>query len=141
MGDGVCWDDDQGRCSMRVRMLVDIQGYTIRADGSLFEFPRRGGEVEVDDQAAHDLIHQGYAIPVTTGNLREETTRRPDLDEEQRTPFDVDIRPTPPPPPAVLTEAPATEHLEAVRDTPTAVTVTPAVTAKRGPGRPRKNPI
>lgn len=63
---------------MRIRLLVDIQGFSVRSDGSSFDWPSRGGEVEVDDATAQDMIHSQQAIPVTTLQHGEDTSAKED---------------------------------------------------------------
>lgn len=54
---------------MRIRLLIDISG-TI--DGE--DWPRKGGEIDVPEHVAADLIANGFAEPVTRKTEKVETT-------------------------------------------------------------------
>lgn len=54
---------------MRIRLLIDISG-TI--DGE--DWPRKGGEIDVPEHVAGDLIANGFAEPVTRKTEKVETT-------------------------------------------------------------------
>jgi hypothetical protein len=54
---------------MRIRLLIDISG-TI--DGE--DWPRKGGEIDVPEYVAADLLANGFAEPVTRKTEKVETT-------------------------------------------------------------------
>lgn len=128
---------------MRIRMTVDLQGYTARSDGSIFEWPSRGSEIELEDAHAIELVRQGYAIPIQTRG-ESETARLSDVDEEQRmvTSAKLFTRPQSTPPDPILVE----DSVAVIRETveppePAPEPIAPASEppiVKRGPGRPRK---
>lgn len=67
---------------MRVRMLVDIQGFRALANGDKIDWPARGVEAEMEDEVAIELIRSGQAVPVSTfGEV--ETTTMPDAQESR----------------------------------------------------------
>jgi hypothetical protein len=133
-------------------MVVDIQGFTVRSDGSTFEYPKRGQTVDLPYEDAVGLIAQGYAVPVPTRNVAE-TTRRPADDAEYRmvSAAQVIARPEHQEPVAIPSK-PAEPPVQPIES---AASIQPAVQpaaqvaapvqpvepeARRGPGRPRKYP-
>jgi hypothetical protein len=133
---------------MLVKMSVDLQGFTVRSDGSTFEYPRRGQTVDLPRADAIELISQGYAIPVPTQGAVE-TTRQPADDAEYRmvSAAQVIARPEHQEPVAIPSKPvePAVEPTSPVRATESVAPAPPAPPAvepeaRRGPGRPRKYP-
>src|SRR5260370_27893149 len=70
------------RSQVRVRLLNDIQGFAV-IDGARIEWPGRGGEIDLPDDVALDMIRSQQAIPVTTFQKAEDTVPPTD-DEETR---------------------------------------------------------
>jgi hypothetical protein len=137
---------------MLVKMTVDIQGFTTRSDGSTFEYPRRGREVELSREDAVDLINMGYAVPVPTQNVAETTRVKEGDDAEYRmvsaaklftrpetTPEPVTIPPEERAQPVVATE-PLVHASEQITSPPAPPVPPEPEPIKRGPGRPRKYP-
>lgn len=143
---------------MRIRLIVDINGFATRSDGSYFDWPGRGGEVDVEDHIAVDMINSQQAVPVSTFGVGEDTSRQHDPTEEQRmgTAGREFVRPQSPPQ-VSLPDAPSPEPVQIELnmgenvDLGADVDLSPdpkiepylepqpeATPVKRGPGRPRK---
>lgn len=135
---------------MRVRMVHSVQGFCARSDGTTFEWPPRGQEIDLPDDVARDMIGQGAVVPVVSPVF--ETTRQPDTDEEQRgmaTAAKLFTRPQSPATvldevrsaPVKAVEPKMPEQDDETQEVLGSATVVPAPPpAKRGPGRPRKYP-
>lgn len=95
---------------MKLKMKIEVSGN--RGDGT--EWPRIGGEIDVSDAEAADLIREGHAVEVTTAKKAEKKAE----------------------PEPVVETAKADES--EVETTTTALTTSTGPAAKRGPGRPRK---
>lgn len=129
---------------MRVRMLVEIQGFGVRSDGSRFEWPAKGGEIELEPSTALEMIQQGHAIPISTF-LGQEVAGGVVVGEEVRARDQVATAATvtarPPGKRAAAVDPPAVAAIDEVSP-PGDETVTdePVAEVRRGPGRPRTRP-